>query len=249
MKYTLRKKIQSRYVKTRKHKKQENITPLRSYYGTITLPQGLQLYHVTDNMFCELPENPVFFLTLHPSDFHTSENNIAVVELLRSVSLVFLIENLKTLRLYSAINRLLNIPRGNIRKMETKYLKEWMPHLQKEHLDGWLSSIEGKATIEFFIINTPGTLKLIECKIGEPDWMNSYYENGELILKNWGSLYPIKSLDIPITAHLHSRYKHIIEHYMANIESQEPNGTTLYMLLKNAHITYFDSNTPLVKWV
>jgi hypothetical protein len=250
MPHTLRLTSRHKRSKTFRRKHREKQTSLRSYYGTVTLPKGLRLYHASNSELCELPQSPVFFLTLHPSDWYYTDQNIAVMELQRDVTLVFLIGTIRILRLHSALNNLLNIPRGNIKKMETEYINTWLPYIRKEHLDGWLSSIESKSTIEFCIINDPGIFKLIECKPADPDWVNTQYtENGNLLFKNWGSIYPIGTHNLPVTISLHSRYKPQIEGYMARVEEEEPNGTTLYILLKNAHISYFDSHVAPVKWV
>jgi hypothetical protein len=240
--HVLEKKTRS---KTRKNMKGGS---LRTSYGVVILPKKTRLYHASSNKLCDLPSKPVLFMTLHPSDWYAEDSHISVIELQKEVTLLFMVRHIRNMRIFSSLNN--HIGNGkNLEKMNYEKIKCWLPFFQKEKLDGWFSSIENKNTIEFAILNDPSILKIVECLPIEYNWMNSTINNNmELIPKNWGTKYKISTYNIPIKMILNSRFKDIIETYMQQVSEQDPYGTTLSLILKNASITYIDAPLENIKW-
>jgi len=238
---------------TRKNKTKRKIHEmiggaLKTSYGTVILPKGTRLYHASVNKLCSLPQKPVLFMTLHPSEWYSEDSHISVVELQRDVSLLFMVKQIHRMRIYSSLNNYLN-KNNNLAKMNYEKIKCWIPFLEKENLDGWFSSIENKTAIEFAIINDPSTLKIIDCMPINFNWTNTNYnDNLQLIPKNWGTKYKISSASLPIKLILNSRFKQQIEDYQKQVLEEDPYGTAFSVLLKNADISYFDAPIEKISW-
>ena len=232
--------------KTRKNMKGGS---LKTSYGSVILPKGTKLYHASVGKLCTLPSKPVLFMTLHPSEWHMEDAHISVVELQREVTLLFMIKGIRHMRLFSSLNNYIENKNKNLAKMDYNKIKCWLPYLKKENLDGWFSSIENKAPIEFAILNEPSVLKIVECSPIEYNWTNSYYNNNmELIPKNWGTKYKISSYNNPIKFILNSRFKPQIEEYIRVVSEQDIDGTAFSLILKNADISYFDAPLEKIDW-
>jgi len=229
------------------HKKKES--PLRTSYGIVRLPKGTRLYHMSANPFCETPIKPILFTTLHPSEWYMEGTYISVFELQTEVILLFMVKTIHTLRVISALNDFLGIHSSNLAKQNYTRILQWIPSLEKEHLDGWFSSIENKSTVEFAILNRPSVLKLVECIPIRFNWNNSSYtDTMEIIPKQWGTTYPISSLQLPVKFILNSRFKSMIEAYKSQIDKEDPRGTVFSILLENAEISYFDAPIEKIQW-
>jgi hypothetical protein len=224
--------------------------PLQSSYGTVILPRGTRLYHCSVNHLCTLPDKPVLFMTLHPSEYYVNDSHISVVELQRDVKLLFMVNMIYNMRIISALSNFLGRQNSNLNKQDYENIKKWLPYLQKENLDGWFCSIENKTTIEFAIKNDPSILKIIECDKFKYSWMNSKYTNDlKIIPKNWGTKYPISALTKPVKFILNNRFRPQIENYVNMITEEEPRGTAFSILLENANITYFDAPVKNIHWL
>lgn len=223
---------------------------LRTSYGIIKLPMGTRLYHLSTNKLCSLPQTkPVIFMTLHPSEWYSYDSFISVVELQRDVALLFMVKQIHRMRIYSSLNEYLGNQNTNLAKTDYDKIKCWLPYLRKENLDGWFSSIENKTAIEFAIRNDSSLLKIIDCLPIQFNWANTNYStNMNLIPKRWGVTYPISSLTNPIHMVLHRRFEPQIEAYKQQIAEEDPEGTALSILLKNAYITYIDAPIESIKW-
>lgn len=237
------------YTRRRKrpsHSNSKIITgPLRSSYGYVVLPKGMNLYHVGIKTQCELPNKSVLFTTYHPSEWYIEDAFVSVIELQKDVRLLFMIDTIHNMRIYSALNNLTDIPGGNLLKMKSDNCKLWLPYLQREFLDGWFTSIENKTTVEFAIRNDPSILKLISCQPLQLQWNNSKFSSdGTLIPKNWGTVYPVYTKK-PIHFIIPKRYEPLIVKYISQIQEQDTYGTAFSLLLKNAIITY--TNEPFIK--
>ena len=243
-----RKQIRSaQRTTTRKHRPGS----LSSSYGYVILPKGFRLYHVSASHLCALPPSkPIIFTTLHPSEYYMEDAHISVIEVQRDVKLFFMIGLIKGMRVFSALNSLLGNNNANRIKMDYDNIRPWIPLLQKEGLDGWISPIESKIAIEFAIVNDPSLIKIVECKPLQYKWSNSRYtDNGErFIPKNWGTVYPLHSLAQPVKFAIHSRFRPQIEAYIALMEEEDPQGTAFSVLLNNAEITYFDGPVKPITW-
>ena len=221
---------------------------LRTSYGTVILPKGTRLYHASTGKLCNLPIKPVLFMTLHPSEWYMEGAYISVIELQREIPLLFMIRNIRFMRIFSSLNNYLGNNK-NLQKMNYEKIKDWLPFLQKEELYGWLSSIENKTAIEFAILNTTSILKIVECLPIEYNWINTNItSNMEIIPKKWGAKYKISTYKKPITLILNSRFKQQIENYIKQISEEDPDGTAFSLLLKNANITYIDAPLDYICW-
>lgn len=221
---------------------------LRKTYGFVTLPKGTRLYHSSSSKICTLPNKPVLFMTLHPSEWYNEDSNISIIELQRDVELLFMVKLIRQQRIFSALNTLLGTPRSNLAKMNYNNIRRWLPYLQAEGLDGWFSSIENGSTVEFAIINTDENLKLISCDPIQFNWNNMRYIENTILPKTWGSTYPLSPLTIPIKFTLNSRFKPQIEAYIENVDGENYDGTSFVIMLKNSEINYFDAEEKTIRW-
>lgn len=234
----------SRMPKTRKR---QHGGKLKSSYGVVVLPKGTRLYHASINKLCALPQKPVLFMTLHPSEWYTDDSHISVIELQREVTLLFMVKMIHRMKVISSLNSYLENGASNLAKMDYEKIKCWLPFLKKEKLDGWFSSIENKTAVEFAVLNDPSILKIIECLPITFNWSNTTYNNtNELVPKNWGTTYKVTTA--PIRFVLNSRYKPQIEEYEKQVEKEDPMGTAFSVLLKTARIEYFDAPLETIKW-
>jgi hypothetical protein len=187
-------------------------------------------------------------MTLHPSEWYSEDYYITVVELQRDVSLLFMVNAIHKMRVFSSLNSYLQ-NETNLAKMVSNRIQCWLPFLRNEQLDGWFSSIENKTAIEFAIMNDPAILKIVECLPISFNWTNTNYnKNMELVPKKWGSKYPLSSHTLPVKFILNSRFKPQIERYQTQIAEEDPDGTAFSILLKNAEIDYFDAPLDTIKW-
>lgn len=222
---------------------------IKTSYGTVILPKGTRLYHSSITKLCELPNKPVLFMTLHPSEWYAEDSHISIIELQRDVTLLFMVKYIHRMRLYSSLNNYLENENSNLAKMNYEKIKCWLPFLKKENLDGWFSSIENKTAIEFAVLNDPSILKIVECLPITFNWVNSSYNNNmEIIPKQWGNKYLISSLKLPIKFVLNSRFKSQIEAYEKQVAEEDPYGTAFSVLLKNAEIKYINAPLETIKW-
>lgn len=239
----------SRTRKNTKRKHKQSGGNLRSSYGVLTLQKGTRLYHASSNALCTLPDKPVLFLTLHPSEWYMEDSHISVIELQRDVSLLFMVKLIHNMRVYSALNDFIGQKNSNLAKMDYENIKMWLPDLQKEYLDGWFSSIENKTSVEFAIFNDPTLLKLINCIPIQYNWTNSTYTNDmNLVPKKWGTLFPITTYVLPVHLELNSRFKSQIQAYINRVKEEDPLSTAFSHLLENAVISYFDAPQEVFTW-
>lgn len=232
--------------KTRKRMKRGN---LQTSYGIVKLPKGTRLYHLSTNKLCTLPQKPILFMTLHPSEWYLEDSYISVIELQRDITLLFMINQIYRMKIYSSLTNYLKTQNTNLAKTDYNRIKCWIPYLQKENLEGWFSSIENKTAIEFAVLNDPLILKIVECLPIQFNWANTRYSKDmNLIPKKWGTTYPISSLTNPIHMILNRRFQPQIEAYKAQVAEEDPEGTALSILLKNASITYIDAPVDTIKW-
>ena len=229
---------------------------LLSSYGSVTLPKGMKLYHTCANKLCILPAKPVIFLTLHPSEWYMEDVHIAVIELQRDVNLLFMIKDIIQMRIISSLNDFLDKPNSNLAKMNYENVKKWIPYIQNEGLDGWMSSIENKTAIEFAVINDPSILKIVDCLPIHYNWSNSTinYNDAEntstFTAKNWGTMYPVYSRMYPIQLNIHERFREKLNAYKKKVQDEDPLGTAFSVLLENASITYFDGEVDKsIRWL
>lgn len=222
---------------------------LRTSYGTVILSKGTKLYCMKHTYRIG---DPVLFVSLHPSEWSLSGNTkIITLELKKDISLLFMISLIRNLSIISAINTFLGNTISNLFKNDYEKIKNWIPYLQKEQLDGWLTSIDNTDTIEFAIINDPSIFKVMDCKPIYFDWCNPTYikdsfDKYRFIPKNWGIHYSISKESKMI---LNSRFKPQIEAYIHLIKNEFPKETILYTMFINAGIEYIDAPEQKIRWL
>lgn len=249
MKTTSSTKDISRRRKTLKTRRPtQNRSTLTSSYGVIMLPKGFKLYHASTASLCALPKKPVIFTTLHPSEWYIEDSHISVIELQRDVKILFMIQTINQMRVFSSLNSFLGIPNSNLAKMNYETIKSWIPFLAHESLDGWLSSIENKTAVEIALRNDPSMIRIVDCLPIQYNWSNSSYNNNSIVPKNWGTTYPLYSLTMPVKMSLHVRFKPQIEAYLKQIQENDPHGTSFSILLDNADIMYHDGPVENIRW-
>jgi hypothetical protein len=221
---------------------------MRASYGELVLRKGTRLYHTSGTRMCERPEKPMLFLTFHPSEWYrNSEDYVSVIELQQDVSLFFMVQGIRHLRIFSALNTLMNKPGHNLMKMQNDNLTCYKTFLDRERFDGWFSTIEGKTAVEVALVNNPAVYKLVECTPIQWNWINSQIDNnGNPVPKVWGNAYPIGVHPARLT--LNMVFKPQVEAYIAEIKKEDPGGTAFSRILETAEIRYVDAPVRSIRW-
>ncbi len=220
---------------------------LATTYGVVYLPKGTWLYHVSQKSICDLPQKSMLFMTYHPSEWYSEDSYVSIIELQKDVRLLFMVNLIRNLRIYSALNELLGYTNTTLAKMNYEKIKKWIPYLQNEGLDGWMTSIENKTAIEIAIRMDPTILKIVDCSPIQYNWKNANYVNTELVPKNWGSVYPLFSG--PFKLILNKRFKPQIDNYQTQIHEEDPRGTAFSVFLENAELIYIDEPVQTIRWM
>ena len=124
-------------------------------YGKVIIPKESILYHTSDELFDFKNKNdkPMLFCTFHPSEWDSMNEYVTFIKLKKDVSLLFMINECKKAKIFSSLNLFTNHPNLNLAKKDEKQLFCYVNELIKENLDGWISSIENKTSIEVSLIN------------------------------------------------------------------------------------------------
>jgi hypothetical protein len=224
------------------------LSPMRASYGEVILSKGTRLYHTSGTPMCERPDKPMLFLTLHPSEWYRHhEDYVSVFELQRDVSLFFMVQGIRRLRVFSALNLLLNKPGDNLMKMRDDNITCYKSFLEREHFDGWFSTIEGKTAVEVALLNHPAVYKLVDCSPIQWNWRNSRIDNnGKIIPKMWGNVYPVGVHPARLT--LNAVFQSQLDEYRMEIERDDPGGTAFSRILETAEIRYIDAPVQPIRW-
>jgi len=225
----------------------------RDVYGTMTIPKDSILYHSSYTEFKLNNTKPMLFLTFHPSDWHGEY--VTRIKLKRDITILFMVYpgKIRGLSLHPLLNILINKPGHNLNKQKDSNLRCYVTELQKEGLDGWFSTIEGRTSIEVAIINDNTVYEIVETEEYNNNMINSYTKidedtgNAINIPTNWGEKYPISTINLPLILNINSKYKVIIEALQKFTEE----GGILFpiqVILNNANITYFDKDIPKIIW-
>jgi hypothetical protein len=127
---------------------------LRSVYGEVILRKGTTLYHTSQTPFTPNPTKPMLFTTLHPSEWVSHyDEYITPIILKRDISLLFMVGGIVNARILPLLDTLINQPGNNLAKQKDINLACYTRYLREEKFDGWLSTIEGKTSIEIALIN------------------------------------------------------------------------------------------------
>ena len=216
---------------------------LREEYGEMIIKEDSILYHTSDELFeyRNNSEKPMLFCTFHPSDYSGDDNTyVHIIRIKKDISLLFMIDCIGKTHIFSALNKLINHPKKNLAKTENKVLTEITKDLKNENYDGWFSSIENKSHVEVALINNKNIYEIIETKKLKRNWSNGYYNNNNSIIKkNWGKIYKISCIEIPVILNINKKYKKMIDEYKEyEIKSKFPLEYIFQIILDNAIIYY-----------
>ena len=159
---------------------------LKQYYGEMILKEGSILYHTSDEIFTPNKDKPMLFCLFHPSEWGQHDQFITPVILKRDISLAFLIENIKRLRLFSTVDVLTDNQNRKITKTYTsEKLNQYISYLRNENFDGWFSSIQNQATVEVALINNDSIFTILETTPLKRCWRNGFIRDNVIITKDW----------------------------------------------------------------
>jgi hypothetical protein len=179
---------------------------LRKQYGEMIIKEGGILYHTSDDKFKYKDHKPMLFCTFHPSEYTGNNKYLHYVKIKKDISLLFMISDIKDIKIYSALNDLIEHPNKNLAKKHDYILKILEMDLKKENFDGWFSSIENKANVEVALNNNKDIYEIIETKLLQHNWNNGHYDEDNIILKKWGKIR-ISIIEIPVILNINKKYK------------------------------------------
>jgi len=180
---------------------------LRKQYGEMIIKEGSILYHTSDHKFKYKDDKPVLFCTFHPSEYTGNNKYLHYVKIKKDISLLFMISDIKDIKIYSALNNLIEYPNKNLAKKHDYILKILEIDFKKENFDGWFSSIENKANVEVALNNNKDIYEVIETKLLKHNWNNGHYDDeNKIILKKWGKI-KISTIEIPIILNINKKYE------------------------------------------
>ena len=216
---------------------------LRKVYGEIIVPSGTILYNI------ENYDKAMLFCIFHPSEYGEMDDPITFIKLKKDISLLFMIEDCKKLKIFSS---LLSLTKYSVMRTARKYnlqLLSYVEELKKENFDGWFTSIDNKGTVEVSIINDETIFEIIKEDTLKRYWRNGYYDNATetYIPKDWGKKYPI--IDKPVKLKINDKYKNMIDQYQEfNIKNNPYKDYVFHYLLNNAEIYYHEAEFEKIEW-
>jgi len=211
---------------------------LRKQYGEMIIKEGGILYHTSDDKFKYKDHKPMLFCTFHPSEYTGNNKYLHYVKIKKDISLLFMISDIKDIKIYSALNDLIEHPNKNLAKKHDYILKILEMDLKKENFDGWFSSIENKANVEVALNNNKDIYEIIETKLLQHNWNNGHYDEDNIILKKWGKIR-ISIIEIPVILNINKKYKKMIKQYKKyEIKSKFLSEFIFQIILNNAIINY-----------
>ena len=166
---------------------------LRSIYGEMIIQKESILYHTSDDLFTYQNniDKPMLFCTFHPSEYTGDNKYVHYIKIKKDLSLLFMIDSIKNIKIYSSLNQIINHPNKNLAKKHNYVLQDVVNELKKETFDGWFSSIENKGFVELALINDKKLFEVIDSQILHRNWRNGNNTNNQITLKNWGKKYEI----------------------------------------------------------
>lgn len=225
---------------------------LKKYYGEVILKKDIILYHTTEELFNYRDDKSFLFCTFHPSEWDGINDYVTFIRLKKDVHLLFMIETFRKTFIFSALHKFINSTNENLTKKKDNNLICFSQELKKEKFDGWLTSIENKATIEAALLNDTNLFEVIKIEELRSNWRNGNYLNNKISIKNWGQKYKIYTLEFPVIFNINERFKnHINEYIKYNQNSKFPNEFVLQVILNNAIINYhknYNNNIIDIKW-
>ena len=89
---------------------------LRDIYGEMIIQEGCILYHTSDNLFEYNNKKPMLFCTFHPSEYTGDNKYLHFVRIKKDISLLFMVDNINRIKIYSALENLIDHPNKNLAK-------------------------------------------------------------------------------------------------------------------------------------
>lgn len=216
---------------------------LKKTYGEMILKEGSILYHTSDYKFKYRLDKPMLFCTFHPSEYTGDNKYLHFIKIKKDISLLFMINNIDNIKIYSALNDLLEYPNKNLVNKHDFILEIIVQKLKEENFDGWFSSIDNKANVEIALLNDENIYEVIETKYLKHNWNNGYYKgnNNEIVvIKNWGKI-PISTKMLPVTLNINDKYKKLIKNYKEyEVSSKFISEYIFQIILDNAIINYIN---------
>lgn len=224
---------------------------LRNNYGEIIFKEGSIIYHTSndDEPFQYREDKAFLFCIIHPSELHYRDEYVTFIKLKKDISLLFMIEDCRKLKVFSSLNFLTKHIYLTSAKLKNEQYLSYIEELKKENFDGWFSSIDNRAAVEIALINDKNIFDVIKTEKLNPYWRKGYCNNDTIIIKDWRTKYPVCTIEKPVILNLHTRFKIMIEKYLeAEIESGYIKEYTFQVLLKNAIIKYHEGFLEKIEW-
>ena len=214
---------------------------LRENYGEMIIKEGSILYHTSDDIF-KHRKKPMLFCSFHPSEYTGDNKYLHFIKIKRDLSLLFMINDISDIKLYSSLNDIIEHPNKNLAKKHDYILKIMVKTLIKENFDGWFSSIENKSGVEVALNNKKDIYEVIDTIPLKHNWINGHYNNNDnneiIVKKNWGKL-KICTIENPIILNINKKYKKLIKKYKDyEIKSKFISEYIFQIILDNAIINY-----------
>jgi hypothetical protein len=215
---------------------------LRLLYGEMIIQKESILYHTSDDLFIyqNFNDKPFLFCTFHPSEYTGDNKYVHFIKIKKELSLLFMIDSIKNLKIYSSLNQIINHPNKNLVKKHNYVLKNVVNDIKKENFDGWFSSIENKGFVEVALINEKNLFEVIDSQELNRNWKNGNNLNNQIFVKNWGKKYEICTIKNPVILNINQKYQDMIIKYKEyEKKSNFPLEYIFQVILENAIINYF----------
>lgn len=217
-------------------------------YGTLLLKRGSILYHASDNENFVNPnsrDKPLIFCTFHPSEW-SKPKYVHYIKLERDVKLFFMISNVYDKWIESALPEIMHHHhrhphyQKNLTKMFKNVQRRLRTRLEKEHYDGWFTSIENGRTVEVALFSGINIYSHIGYeKMKSKSWRNCNNSSGKSVYKKWGRVYKISFLKKRAQLYVNHRYKKMFLSHQRFTEKTIFNNAYIFQkLLNSARIKY-----------
>jgi len=224
---------------------------LQNNYGEIIIKEGSIIYHTSDDdePFQYRYDKAFLFCIIHPSELYYRDEYVTLNKLKKDVSLLFMIEDCKKLKILSSLNILTNHTYLTSAKLKKEQFVSYVEELKKENFDGWFTSIDNRAAVEIALINDKNIFDVIKTEKLNPYWRRGYYNNDTIVIKDWRTKYPVCCIEKPVILNIHNRFEIMIQKYLeVEVESGFIKEYTFQVLLDNAIIKYHEGSLEKIEW-
>lgn len=223
---------------------------IRKVYGEMILKKDSILYHTSNEPFTINKEKPMLFCLFHPSEWGKDDQYITPIVLKKDISLAFLIENIKNLRIFSAVDTFISYEDRKLTKRYiTRELEHYIKYLKNENYDGWFASIQNHGTVEVALINDENVFTVLETVPLKRYWRNGYIKDHVINIKEWRDKYIVCTVNCPAILNINDRFRILIKKYLrAELKSGFINEYVFQVILKNAEIYYHNWQYEIIDW-